>query len=342
MDGSYAAVCDSAHHRGRPCPAPGRGGPQSGAQPPPIVGCEASVREPSRTGRWSPLRAGDAMRNPLPFLALLGVACSGESALTPTTANVEQSRRRDERWASPSATSLRTTLAAGDIHTCGLDIRGAAYCCGPEHQRVRLGDGSTVTRSVPTRVATSLRFISITAGGPHSCGLTAIGIAYCWGANSHGELGDGGVEPHFTPARVVGDLRFVQIVAGGSHTCGLTSAGTAYCWGANNVGQLGDGTLINRASPTPVAGSLQFLRLAVERLGGANQLRADRCRQGLLLGAELRRTTGRRDNHGPTDANARLRRPAARAYRNRLFRFVRSHPIGRCLLLGVECVRRRR
>ena len=120
------------------------------------------------------------MRNPLPFLALLAAACSGESALTPNTADVEQSKHRDQPRAAPSAMSLRTTLAAGDIHTCALDTRGTAYCWG-QNAEGQLGDGSTVARSVPKRVATSLRFVSITAGGPHSCGLTDTGIAYCWG-----------------------------------------------------------------------------------------------------------------------------------------------------------------
>ncbi|NBT26562.1 MAG: hypothetical protein EBT09_08440, partial [Actinobacteria bacterium] len=116
-------------------------------------------------------------------------------------------------------------------------------------------------------------FASITAGGyatgDHTCGLTANGTAYCWGANSQGQLGNGTTDTRVAPSAVTGGLRFSSLTAGGLHTCGLTVNGMAYCWGQNFSGQLGDGTsgtqvernLANRTAPVPVTGALTFSSL---------------------------------------------------------------------------------
>jgi len=78
-------------------------------------------------------------------------------------------------------------------------------------------------------------------GGFHTCGLTNVGTAYCWGGGL-GALGNGSTTYSADPVAVSGDLRFSVIDAGFYYTCGLTSAGEAYCWGENTSGQLGVGT----------------------------------------------------------------------------------------------------
>jgi alpha-tubulin suppressor-like RCC1 family protein len=96
-------------------------------------------------------------------------------------------------------------------------------------------------------------FAQITAGGSHTCGLTPVGRAYCWGWNSAGQLGDATITNRYTPVAVnQGTITFVQIRAGSSHTCGLSSTGQTYCWGANANGQLGDGTFTSRLTPVAV------------------------------------------------------------------------------------------
>src|SRR5207344_1456155 len=98
----------------------------------------------------------------------------------------------------------------------------------------------------------------VAAGGRHSCGLDANGLASCWGSNDQGQLGDGTRNDHAEPAVVAGDLAFTQLSAGASHTCGVSRDGDVYCWGNNERGQLGDATTLERDTPIRVGASGPF------------------------------------------------------------------------------------
>ncbi len=65
----------------------------------------------------------------------------------------------------------------------------------------------------------AVRFIQVSAGGDHTCGLRSDGSVVCWGSDEFGQL------------RVPADERFTAVAAAGVHTCGLRTDGTAVCWG---------------------------------------------------------------------------------------------------------------
>jgi alpha-tubulin suppressor-like RCC1 family protein len=166
-----------------------------------------------------------------------------------------------------SGSKVFVHLSAGYTHTCGITVEGVAYCWGADnHGQLGNGGGSLDTQS-PFPVDTSTipgnkAFVQLTGGYGHTCGLTAEGVATCWGWDYYGQLGNGGgsldTQSPFPvdTSTIPGNKVFVSITTGRSHTCGLTAEGVAYCWGRDNNGQLGNGgASLDTQSPSPVDSS---------------------------------------------------------------------------------------
>lgn len=159
------------------------------------------------------------------------------------------------------------SVSAGLSHSCGLQQDRTAWCWGGnEHGQLGIGVKGD-PRGTPRQVDGDLRFIQLSAGHSRTCGVTADGLAYCWGANPDGALGDGTTEGRDVPTPVHGELRFRRVATAEAHTCGLTEDGSLYCWGRNNAGQLGDGTRQPSAVPSRVA---TFTRFVIFGVGGSD------------------------------------------------------------------------
>ena len=104
--------------------------------------------------------------------------------------------------------------------------------------------------------ATALKFTQIDAGYEHTCGITEISEAYCWGKNDAGEIGAASQSSRIYHATEVSQgFKWTHISAGRSISCGVTSTKDAYCWGNNTFGQLGTGDTEPSSSPRLVSGS---------------------------------------------------------------------------------------
>jgi alpha-tubulin suppressor-like RCC1 family protein len=96
----------------------------------------------------------------------------------------------------PVTTSQRFTLiCAGEADSCGLAADGVPWCWGRDLFGA-LGNGSLGSSDSPgpidySQVTGSTTFKHLSAGAYGFCGLTAEGVAYCWGRGGDGQTGDG-------------------------------------------------------------------------------------------------------------------------------------------------------
>ena len=198
----------------------------------------------------------------LPLAMVMALAGCGDSPVAP-----EQPDATPALSVQATAALSFRQISAGMYHSCGVTYDNLAYCWGADGVG-QLGDGAVniSRRTRPVPVAGGLRFLLVSAGFDHSCGVTTQNQIYCWGSNARGQLGDGSFHDRSTPVLVSGQpplsLRFRFVSAGYVHTCAIHLSDSAWCWGNNDNGRLGDGTTAEHLWPAPVQGGLLFRRIA--------------------------------------------------------------------------------
>jgi alpha-tubulin suppressor-like RCC1 family protein len=183
-----------------------------------------------------------------------GVKCWGYNQ------NGELGNGRTEDSAEPVEVSGLAAGAAeidaGDDHTCVVTKDGGLYCWG-YNRYGQLGDGTRVSRSLPTRAnGLSGGVKAVAAGWGHTCALTNADGVKCWGNGEEGQIGNGQEAEYRLSASNVSGLTggVAGISSDGGSTCALKEDGGVECWGNNKYGQLGDGTDEIRTSPVQVSG----------------------------------------------------------------------------------------
>ncbi|WP_051327499.1 thrombospondin type 3 repeat-containing protein [Desulfatibacillum aliphaticivorans] len=124
-----------------------------------------------------------------------------------------------------------------------------------------MGLGHDDNAANPTQVEAIANVIAISAGGHHSCVLTADGSVWVWGSNQEGELGLGEIDGPESPVRLEGIPPAVAIATGYSNTAVLTAEGTVLIFGDNQYGQLGNWDYVYSSTPVHVeysGGNLQL------------------------------------------------------------------------------------
>ena len=187
-----------------------------------------------------------------------------------------------------------TLVGSNSFFACGISATKHAFCWGNEFVR-------GFNAAVPTAVAPSTAFDTLSVDGVGACGLSA-GTAWCWG-NSHQQAREitTGSEPFLRiavqasrnddtcgwPASGVpfcwiglGDPSFAYVpleptlpdtptlsavANGGTFFCGLDADHHAWCWGNNTWGQLGDGSTDDSDAAVEVVGGHAFTLLAASQ-----------------------------------------------------------------------------
>ncbi|MEI6092988.1 MAG: Ig-like domain-containing protein [bacterium] len=129
-----------------------------------------------------------------------------------------------------------------------------------------LGDGTTTTKSSPTRVLLLDNVDDFEIGSAHSIALKHDGTVWVWGYGGVGQIGNGTNVTSFMPIELYGVAPFtsgiitkIAVGVGNSFTSGTSTAvvrndGTVWTWGGGTSGQLGNNANSNNNNPVQVLG----------------------------------------------------------------------------------------
>lgn len=136
----------------------------------------------------------------------------------------------------PNKISLTTLLVASLYLSSG---------CG--------GGGGSIGPDPNGNTGDSKKWISVSAGDDHTCGIKEGGSLWCWGNNFYGELGnDKSGEDAFSniPIQIVKEASWKTVSCGNSFTCAVKVDGTLWCWGIKSA-NLGLGKEVAMLPPSP-------------------------------------------------------------------------------------------
>ena len=177
-------------------------------------------------------------------------------------------------------------ISSGDAHTCALTAQKSVVCWG-DGGNARLGNDDSLNedKNYPVAVVAAdgevgllQDIVQVGSGRSHSCAVTSLGRAVCWGLGLDGQLGNDNFVANSVPISVIendGSTNpledIVQVSLGYFHTCALTSQGQVKCWGRGSSGQLGNDGTDNREYPVAVVendGSGSFLNKMLQVSSG--------------------------------------------------------------------------
>jgi cysteine-rich repeat protein len=147
------------------------------------------------------------------------------------------------------------SITAGYWHYCAL-LSDRSVACWGANAHGQLGDGTRVSRNLPTVVPGLADVRVLRAAGNRTCAISLSGKMRCWGQATMGQNGDGRVISVKMPQDIPGTDNATQLVSGESHLCAAISDSVVRCWGDNDNGQLGDGSVSPSSVPLTVGGVL--------------------------------------------------------------------------------------
>jgi alpha-tubulin suppressor-like RCC1 family protein len=181
---------------------------------------------PTTTGAvWAAVSTGDRETCATPTLG--PIVCWG---LRSDTATLPQRVGAVGGWSS---------VDAGIRHTCAINADNALYCWGT-NLNGQLGDGSKISRILPSREATSgSDWESVSAGENSTCAIRADGSLYCFGLNSLGQLGTGTTTSSSRPVQESsGRPDWTKVSVGTTHACAVNQDHELFCWGDSAYDQI--------------------------------------------------------------------------------------------------------
>ena len=156
------------------------------------------------------------------------------------------------------------SVSAGAYHSLGITADSKLWAWGYNADG-QLGDASTNNQAVPSQITVigiTINWVSISAGGYHSLGISDNGKLWAWGRNDYGQLGDGTLFNRLRPTQITALTNWVSVSGGADHSLATTTDGKLRGWGRNAIGQLGDGTTTDHIAPTQIGNATNWVSVS--------------------------------------------------------------------------------
>jgi len=161
-----------------------------------------------------------------------GAVGNGKTSTTGQWTPVEVSQ-------SSGLTNVKT-IATGWEHMVALDENGFVWTWGDNFSG-ELGNGTTISSSVPIKVSGLSNIIGVSAGDGSTAVLKKDGTVWAWGLLRHGDGSPFSYGP--TPVQVAGIDHVTLVRDRDWHILALKSDGTVWSWGSNQKGECGNNTV---------------------------------------------------------------------------------------------------
>jgi alpha-tubulin suppressor-like RCC1 family protein len=126
-------------------------------------------------------------------------------------------------------------ISGGWTHTIALMEDGTVWAWGANYQE-QLGDGTTISRSLPVQVIGLTNIVDVSASNSYSLAVDSSGEVWLWGYEDYGLYNTpwgtgyrGGVVPVQTSYRAYSD-KITKISATGNEAMALSENGRVYVW----------------------------------------------------------------------------------------------------------------
>ena len=158
-------------------------------------------------------------------------------------------------------------LSAGGYHTCGIKTDSTIACWGGRNFSIKdefsdiyemreVNYDQTSPISSPD-VDETTKFLAVSAGERHSCGIKTDHTVACWGESGYGQT-----VPTGSPQGVSKNTKFLAVSAGSLHSCGIKMDRTMACWGWSGYGQTMPGQTMPVNLPQDVDETTKFLAVS--------------------------------------------------------------------------------
>lgn len=163
----------------------------------------------------------------------------------------------DVAWAIVGGSDAELIGEDGGSDPSGTMVRLVAGSTGPVELVARLDAPGLTADSARGTIEVHMKWVDLSAGFDHACGVTSALRAYCWGGAGGSEfaglLGDGAAGGSLTPSRVAGFVPFQSVSAGHGHSCASAAGFQVWCWGFNAYGAVGNASTSDQLAPVPLA-----------------------------------------------------------------------------------------